>query len=64
MDVMKLAELGKRMRDAQRRFFRHRDGADLRLSLAMEEEFDRAVKEALAQRGLFDGEKKEEEHRG
>lgn len=60
MTVTELADLVRRMRDAQRRYFRTRSGEDLDKSKALEREVDLALETALAPPGekqgqLFDG---------
>jgi hypothetical protein len=54
MKPSEFVDLVRRMRDAQRRYFKTRDRGDLDTSRQLEREVDRAV-EAIQQPGLFGG---------
>ena len=55
MDLRALADLGKQMREAQKRYFATRSTEALDASKRLERAFDQAVAQALdPQPGLFD----------
>lgn len=47
MSIKELADLGRRMREAQRAYFREKEAGKLEESKRLEREFDAAVKDVL-----------------
>jgi hypothetical protein len=61
LTLVELAKLGRRMREAQRHFFKNRHDRSafpeaLKASKLLEREFDRALESVLEQPTLFDAE--------
>jgi len=52
-----LARIALDMRDAQKKYFKTRSAADLRLAFTREAELDAAIASVLSEPGLFDDQK-------